>query len=278
MKAIELKDFNGNTIGAGLNGVTVSGTPSSGQVLTASGSTAASWQTPSGGVGAVPTGGLYNWDLSGPSSGWTNTGTGASVVPIIGANSSEESAGLWLSRKTAVRGYGVANDHIVGRNSSMPGGFSVDLKSSSLTLEAYFSINSTLGGTPYYPIVLNDFGVGSNSIYVAPSTNANLIVITQSNNATYCSTNTNFPFWYGSVHVAVVLDRSDPSSVTLSTYYDGVLVQFTSLGSYPAFSTNFSQFQIGYSYCTGMAGWMCLRNTALTAAQVRANTLILRAA
>lgn len=218
----------------------------------------------------VPTGGLFNWSLSGPSTSWANAGTGGSIVPEPGSGAQDDVSWLWMSSKTGVSNTGSATDFIVGRNSAMTGGFSVDLKSSSLTAEAFFQINSFLG-TPHYPFMLNDYGSGQNALYVEPYTDTSKVWIVVGGSLQSISTSAAMPLGRP-VHVAVTLDRSDAAHVTLATYFDGVQVLSTDLGALGAFSANFSQFLIGYANCPGVASWMCLRNTALSAAQVLANT------
>lgn len=265
-------DFDGTATSptvAKIQGVAISGTPSAGQVLTASSASAAAWAA-AGGVspGTLPSGGLFNWLLSGPAP-FSNTGSGGSYAPIVGANCNTASAELWRSTRTAIRGYAVSSEY-VAKCSDLDGtntGLSIDLKSSSFTMESYCQINSFAGPTQF-GLFVNDDGVGQNTLYLLPTQ----VQIGIAGSYSYYSvtTPTGRP-----IHIAVVLDRSNPSAVVLSVYFDGVTAFTQNLGSIAAFSTAFNQFS-ALAGASGTVGWMRLTASALTAEQVRANTLLLK--
>ena len=234
----------------------------------------------SGGGGSLPSSGAYTWIPSGAGP-YANQGTGGTAAATAGTVTSASSAGLWPSGRLGLRGYATNSTSDAVLNASNT--FSAAWQSSSFTIEVYmqidYSINVVSGKS--FAIVLNDFGIGANAIYVTSNAIGSAISYTLEVQRGGSSAGTssigtaltiNRP-----VHLAVVVDRSNVSAVTATAYVDGLLGTTLSLGSLPAFTNPFNQFQVMLGGA-GVVGWANLTASAKTAAQIRANTLLLKAA
>jgi hypothetical protein len=134
-------------------------------------------------------------------------------------------------------------------------------------------------GGEAFPLVFNDFGIGSNAIYLKCGTASQTGFTFEVRRANVSTTGSiitglanNRP-----VHLAVVLDRSNVSAVTATAYVDGLAISTISLGAFGAFSNPFTQVNLLLGGA-GVVGWASLTASAKTAAQIRANTLLLKAA
>lgn len=264
------------------------GNPGSNKIITtdASGgllpSTTGSGVSLSGGVlslgGNLPTVGDYTWVPAG-SGPWSNQGTAGAAVATAGTITSADSAGLWPSGRKGIRGYATNSQSDAVFNASNT--FTAAWQSSSFTIEAYMQIDYNLGviGGEAYPLVFNDFGLGLNAIYLKCGTASQTGFTFEVRRAAGSTTGSiitgianNRP-----IHLAVVLDRTNVSAVTATAYVDGLAISTISLGAFAAFSNPFTQFQLLLGGA-GVVGWASLTNSAKTAAQIRANTLLLKAA
>ena len=230
--------------------------------------------------GSLPSSGVYTWIPSGAGP-YTNQGSGGSANATAGTVTDAASAGLWPSGRKGLRGYATnsSSDAVLSASNT----FTAAWQSSSFTIEAYLQIdyNRTVVISKSFPILLNDFGVGSSAIYLNTNSNASTtgFVLEVFNGGASVSSASivsglanNRP-----VHIGIVMNRSNPSAVTVTTYVDGFEAAVNSLGSFAAFSNPFSQFQVMLGGA-GIVGWASLTNSAKTAAQIRANTLLLKAA
>ena len=120
-----------------VGGVTVSGTPSSGQVLTATSSTAAGWQTLSGGNMVYPGAGVAN---STGSTWGTSYQVGTAASDLVQLNSS--------GQLPAVSGANVTNVQNVNSGSSAPTG-------NCTAGQIYFNTGATAGQNLYFCTATN---------------------------------------------------------------------------------------------------------------------------
>lgn len=233
--------------------------------------------------GSLPAVGDYTWIPSGAGP-YANQGTAGAAQATAGSTSpgtTPSSQGLWPSGRTGLRGYAInsASDAVLNASNT----FTAAWQNSSFTIEAYLQIdyNRTVVISKSFPIILNDFGVGSSAIYLNTTSDASTtgFVLEVFNGGAPVSSASivsglanNRP-----VHIGIVMNRSNPSAVTVTTYVDGLQAAVNSLGSFGAFSNPFSQFQVMLGGA-GIVGWASLTNSAKTAAQIRANTLLLKAA
>jgi hypothetical protein len=241
--------------------------------------------------GSLPSVGDYTWIPSGAGP-YANQGTAGAAQATAGSTSpgtTPSSQGLWPSGRTGLRGYAI--------NSSSEGvltaanTFSAAWQNSSITIEAYLQLDFSwivvVGRT--FPLILNDFGIGANAINITSTStggsNIGFSLEVQRAGSTVGTIGipagliTSRP-----VHLAIVLDRTNSSAVTLTLYVDGFVVSSAaggtssiSLGSFAAFTNPFTQLALLLGGA-GIVGWVSLTNSAKTASQIRDNTLLLKAA
>jgi len=232
--------------------------------------------------GPLPSTGDYTWILSGagPYANQGSAGTAQAVGPAI---ASPSSTGLWPSGRTGLRVYG-GNANQASFSASQT--FTAAWQSTSFTIEAYFQVDyqTNLGTGASYLLVFNDFGVGSNAIYLDTSTQGstvgyNLLLFRAgglvTNNSIPAGLLNNRP-----IHLAYVFDRTSPSAVTSKLYIDGLIIASNNHGSLGNFTTSFNQFELmlGGTNSSGIIGWANLTASAKNATQIRENTLLLKAA
>ncbi len=229
--------------------------------------------------GNLPSSGDYAWISSG-SSPYANQGTGGVAAASAGTVTSVSSAGLWSSGRLGLRGYATNSSSDAVLNASNT--FSAAWQSSSFTIEAYFQIDYaiTVVAGKSFAIVLNDFGIGANAVYITASVNGSAVTYTlevQRGGSPAGSASLGSGLLINSrpIHLAVVFDRTNSSAVTATAYVDGLVAATVALGSLAAFTNPFTQFQIMLGGA-GVVGWTNLTASAKTAAQIRANTLLLK--
>lgn len=233
--------------------------------------------------GNLPAVGDYTWIPSG-SGPYANQGTAGAAQAIAGPVTSPGSAGLWSSGRTGIRSYSTTSN---GYAFSASNTFTASWQSTSFTIECYFQIdyqqNRSPGGDSF-AVVFNDFGLGQNAVYMKTySTGASVgysIDLYRANGLVSAGSIPQGMANCRPIHFAFVLDRSNAASVTSATYIDGVRITFTDHGALGAFTNPFNQFQLflGGLDGSGIVGWVNLTSSAKTAAQIRANTLLLKAA
>lgn len=241
---------------------------------------AAGTLTASGGGGSLPASGDYTWIPSGAGP-YANQGTAGVAVATAGTTTSASSAGLWSSGRTGLRGYAsnISTDGVLNASNA----FSAAWQNASFTFEAYFQVDYELivVAGKSFAMVLNDFGIGANAIYISSGTGSTTQGHTLEvwRNASQVATAGITAGLMNSrpVHLAVVFDRSNSSAVTATAYVDGLVAATLSLGSLAAFTNPFTQVNIMLGGA-GIVGWVNLTQSAKTAAQIRANTLLLKAA
>jgi hypothetical protein len=129
-----------------------------------------------------------------------------------------------------------------------------------------------------FPLVFNDFGIGANAIYLTCGTASQTAFTVEVQRGGSLAASGSIitglanarPF-----HLAIVMDRSNPSAVTVTSYVDGLLTTTIACGSLAAFTNPFTQFHLLLGG-SGVVGWASLTDSAKTAAQIRANTLLLK--
>jgi hypothetical protein len=245
--------------------------------------------TASGGGGSLPSPGVYTWDFSGASP-YSNLGSGGTATLAATAGTSEQSAGLWSSGRKGLRAY--ALDSATGAINTTT--LSIPWENTSFTIEMYLQVDFMRGIT----------GLGGNSWIFSlnstgfPNTGGGSAINLASGNYVLGlpAFQTSRPLagiqdaqlLNGSValrpmHVAFVLNRSNPTAVTLTFYVDGVVAGTSggnnprSLGAYGLYGGPFTTVQV-FMGGAGIIGWLSLDNVAKTQAQLQANTLILKSA
>lgn len=233
--------------------------------------------------GSLPSVGDYTWIPSGAGP-YANQGTAGAAQATAGSTSpgtTPSSQGLWPSGRTGLRGYAINSSSDAVLNASNT--FSAAWQNSSFTIEAYLQLDYSLivVSGKSFPLVFNDFGIGANAIYITTSATGSNVACTlevQRGGSLAGSAGivagliTSRP-----VHLAIVLDRTNASAVTATLYVDGFVSSTVSLGSFAAFTNPFTQFNLLLGGA-GIVGWASLTNSAKTDAQIRANTLLLKAA
>ena len=229
---------------------------------------------------SLPASGDYTWIPSGVGP-YSNQGSAGSANATAGTVTTTSSPGLWSSGRTGLRGYSTnsASDAVLNASNT----FSAAWQSSSFTIEVYMQVDyeQVVVAGKSFALVFNDFGIGANAIYISGTTGSTPQGHT-------------LEVWRGAVqvatggitaglmnsrpvHIAVVLDRTTPSAVTCTAYVDGLVAATLSLGSLAAFTNPFTQVNIMLGGA-GIVGWVNLTSSAKSAAQIRANTLLLKGA
>ncbi len=227
--------------------------------------------------GNLPSSGDYAWIPSGTGP-YANQGSAGLVAASAGAVTSPSSTGLWSSGRTGLRGY--ATNSVTDAMLNAVNNFTASWQSSSFTIELYLQIDYMLGvnGGRGFAFIMNDYGLGQNAIYILASTGSTInytMEIHRGGSLVAAPSITAGLLTSRPVHLAVVFDRTNASAVTATTYVDGLVAVSSSLGSLAAFTNPFNQIQamLGGS---GILGWVNITASAKTAAQIRANTLLLK--
>ena len=243
------------------------------------------------GVGSLPSAGRFTYLLDG-SAPFANIGSGGaanlSLPGVAGTGYSTGDGGLWKSTRTALRTF-------TGGWTVNPS--AVDWRNTSFTMEAFCSVldvpsapGSILSLVNWTAPIdtcelslwsSNDSPVGAAAgaglVYllrwfsrggVSPGSSGYVILDDHAANLRSMGIG-------GRHHYAIVFDRSNAAAVTMTFYLDGMLVTQQNLGGFVSFGNNPNSFYSGFA---GTTGWINLTNSALTAAQIRANTMLLHSA
>lgn len=232
----------------------------------------------------LPSPGDYAWLMSGPGP-FPNRGSAPGAEGTPGVYASPGSAGLWSRPDlTGVRTvYGSpAQDYACSASDN----FSASWESSSFTVEVYLQVDALVpdpspppGQVPDpFIVVLNDFGVGNNAVYLFGSDYPVVFCIVGGNPKPTIPVPLETLSVGHPVHIAIVFERGVPElsgDTRLSVYVDGAYVGEQNCGT-DVFSSPFNQCQF-MTRADGITGWACLTESALSPAELAARAALLHA-